>query len=607
MATMEVVMQTIMQAMQKIAEQQHDLQGVVGQLAQSSISFKQDSQEMLKELAKPKLDRGGKTWNDINHYKNVKMFSGDNKEWEEFMFKFKGQVAVGSSDANDIIEYIEAKVSEEELERDDYAEKIDLEAEYDEDWVVEISRKVYNLLLNLTTGEANAMIRRCRERNGLLAWKKLCTSMNPRTLASGIKMISQAMNPPKVNDPKKVDTAIDIWEDKLAKLSVEYGETLSNKVKVATLYGMLPKDLQERVLDRCAISWDKANEQDAAAILTRLKEEVKNIAKSRREMQLPKPMEVDEVMSGESGEQEDEQGWGEESEENIYQVGQSKGKGKGKGACYSCGQLGHRAFECTNRGTGKGPKGKGKGENKGGVQLEARPRTRACFGCGSTEHLFRACPQNPNKHVQEVSAGEEQEVLFIGHTEAEEKPKKMTYRQERPPGLEMISTHNRFDVLQDPEEYRVCQVEKTGGSWADLGLGDITVDSAADESCWPKGLGGAFEMKESNRNIKLKVANGSDMGHYGEKDVTFREKSSGDVMGLKFQVTDVRKPLLAVRRLIEKNNVVQFGPKPEQNYIHNLDTGKKVMMENVGGSYVIKANFVKWIGSEEQGFTRQAR
>ena len=110
---------------------------------------------------------------------------------------------------------------------------------------------------------------------------KLCTSMNPRTLASGIKMISQTMNPPKVQDPKKVDMAIDIWEDKVAKLSVEYGETLSNKVKVATLYGMLPKDLQERVLDRCAISWDSAKEEDAAMILARLKEEVKNIAKSR--------------------------------------------------------------------------------------------------------------------------------------------------------------------------------------------------------------------------------------------------------------------------------------------------------------------------------------
>ncbi len=37
-------------------------------------------------------------------------------------------------------------------------------------------------------------------------------------------------------------------------------------------------------------------------------------------------------------------------------------------------------------------------------------------------------------------------------------------------------------------------VDVTKG-WADLGAGDITVDSAADVSCWPKDQGGAFETK----------------------------------------------------------------------------------------------------------------
>ena len=40
------------------------------------------------------------------------MFSGDNKEWEEFTSKLKGQVAANSYKVNDIIEYVEAKVSE---------------------------------------------------------------------------------------------------------------------------------------------------------------------------------------------------------------------------------------------------------------------------------------------------------------------------------------------------------------------------------------------------------------------------------------------------------------------------------------------------------------
>ena len=46
------------------------------------------------------------------------------------------------------------------------------------------------------------------------------------------------------------------------------------------------------------------------------------------------------------------------------------------------------------------------------------------------------------------------------------------------------------------------------------------------------------------------------MGHYGEKEITFRSGEEEEVIGLKFQVTDVKKPLLAVRRLVERGNVV---------------------------------------------------
>ena len=93
------------------------------------------------------------------------------------------------------------------------------------------------------------------------------------------------------------------------------------------------------------------------------------------------------------------------------------------------------------------------------------------------------------------------------------------------------------------------------------------------------------------------------MGHYGEKDITFR--SGGDIGGLKFQVTDVRKPLLAVRRLVEKGNLVQFGPEPEQNFIMNVQTGKRIQMERTGGSFVIAASFVKKLEGPA-GFARQA-
>ncbi len=48
--------------------------------------------------------------------------------------------------------------------------------------------------------------------------------------------------------------------------------------------------------------------------------------------------------------------------------------------------------------------------------------------------------------------------------------------------------------------------------------------------------------------------------------------------------------------MVERGNAVQFGPEPEQNYITNVQSGKKIVMEKKGGSFVIKADFVKKLG-----------
>ena len=160
--------------------------------------------------------------------------------------------------------------------------------------------------------------------------------------------------------------------------------------------------------------------------------------------------------------------------------------------------------------------------------------------------------------------------------------------------------------LQKRRTYHVMAVQeekKKKEEWLDLGMGEITVDSAAEESCWPKDLGGAFETVPSKRNLVLKTANGGEMKHYGEKQVTFRGPLAEDIIGLKFQVTDVRKPLLSVRRLTEKGNTVQFSEEPGECYILNKATGKKIPMERRGASFIIKANFVK--AASCQGFPRQ--
>ena len=77
------------------------------------------------------------------------------------------------------------------------------------------------------------------------------------------------------------------------------------------------------------------------------------------------------------------------------------------------------------------------------------------------------------------------------------------------------------------------------------------------------------------------------------------EKGEGAEMGLRFQATDVRKPLLAVKRITEKGNVVQFGPAENDNYIKNKLSGNKVLLRKKGGSCIMDVSF----GDEGEDWT----
>ena len=61
----------------------------------------------------------------------------------------------------------------------------------------------------------------------------------------------------------------------------------------------------------------------------------------------------------------------------------------------------------------------------------------------------------------------------------------------------------------------------------------------------------------------------------------------GKTLEMGFQVTNVRKPLLAVSRLCEEGNVVQFGPDPKDNFIRNVSTGEKIHLKRRGNSWVL--------------------
>ena len=186
--------------------------------------------------------------------------------------------------------------------------------------------------------------------------------------------------------------------------------TVNSKMKVAVLCAMLPKDLQEKVSDKCAVIRDKAKEQEAALIFIRVKEEVKNVVKSRRYMIIPKPMDIDTIKKDHWTDEyayDHDQNHDTEEDDSVCFVGRDN-KGKGKGACFSCGMFGHRAAECPNKGAGEGDKSK---------------RERVATTRNDHQGLFWLWPHKPllqilsvqnSQHVREIEADKGPEVLSSG-------------------------------------------------------------------------------------------------------------------------------------------------------------------------------------------------
>ena len=118
---------------------------------------------------------------------------------------------------------------------------------------------------------------------------------------------------------------------------------------------------------------------------------------------------------------------------------------------------------------------------------------------------------------------------------------------------------------------------------------EITIDSAAEESVCPLHCAEHFQLKpvESGKELRFVNASGGRISHWGSRRVAMHAAENGKTLEMGFQVTDVKKALLAVSRLCEKGNIVQFGPEPQHNYIQNVTTGERLHMKRRGNSWVL--------------------
>ena len=296
-----------------------------------------------------------------------------------------------------------------------------------------------------------------------------------------------------------------------------------------------------------------------------------------------------------------------------------KGKGKGKAGEKGFGKAGGKeGWKGSTKGGGKGPadgKGKGKGQAKGG----GKGYQGTCWRCWKVGHKAAECTvQLVGEASEEVGKGEEEEgtalgVWTVGSVEdvaertgarrrgGEEarRPREEDRRRPRERTLGdwmapmKVEVSNRFAELREEEEEETGLIGEVREEEAEEEVNDVgsevgevvevTIDSGASRSVWPKTKRGVVRRKGGER-VKLAAANGSPIEVSGEAALHIRRGKRKCAM--RFLDADVRRPLGAVSAIVDEGNTVVFSKSG--SFIQNDASGEKIRMVRKGGVFVVE-------------------
>ena len=135
--------------------------------------------------------------------------------------------------------------------------------------------------------------------------------------------------------------------------------------------------------------------------------------------------------------------------------------------------------------------------------------------------------------------------------------------------------------------------------------GEVTLDSGAGASCWPKGWLKHVKMWPKKKGVKFMAAQGTEMEYCGRKFIKFRGLRSedgkirkGNLCEMEFHVTDATKALASAAAVVEAGNDIVLSNRKGGSYIMNIKTQEKIFLKKKGGTFVFDVEFE---GDEEEG------
>lgn len=476
--------------------------------------------------------------------------------------------------------------------------------------------ELYTVLSNLTDKEAGIILQNCQSKGlgrcGFTALCALAHRFDPKTPARVLQYLSSVINPPKVKDIRQLEQAIEEWEVRKGRLRSEFKEELSETVQVAILTGMLSSDLQDFVF--------QMGQTGDAIRYTAVRDKLMALASQRSQRMTPSPMDIGCV------EDDSEMNCPQDTPEFI----EVDAVERENLVCHRCGGKGHYASECASKQAKGGSKGKGGAKGSGGKSGSKGAANTGksggkgfqgkCFRCGVLGHSARECRAPAPMDIGEVGVGDTAAqpatVASVGGcwtissvTQAKapnidniaESGWQLAGSRWRggPPPVGTSPTKGRQGAQCGTNRFAplsICHVEQEEDV---CGVSaEITVDSAAEESVCPATWAEQFGLDPvpKDRQIGLVNASGGKIQHYGSRRVVMTAAETGQRLEMNFQVTDVKKPLLAVCRLCERGNIVQFGPEPCHNFVQSVTTGDKLMLQRRGNSWVLPGELAAGAG-----------